>query len=177
MCLSFGKENHRPISPPKPDSELEYELDLRDSSLAEELASVRQRRERLREEREKTEKELREKDLMMARWAMDLEKRAEEQRNLELELRLLIKLQDLRYSSSVRIAFSFFPFFLFRTKGFSRSALSCSPWRKFTVAGAVTNSISTRKRTKEEHGRAVAGIVAQLKFTQYFLFVQLMRES
>ncbi|XP_074579178.1 uncharacterized protein LOC141835702 [Curcuma longa] len=102
MGLSFGKENHYcPISPPKADAELEYEIAPRDPSLAEELASVRKRRERLREEREKTEKELREKDRMMERWAMDLEKRAEEQRNMELELRLLIKLQDLRSSSSV----------------------------------------------------------------------------
>ncbi|KAG6516257.1 uncharacterized protein LOC121971685 [Zingiber officinale] len=101
MGLSFGKENHCPISPRKEEAELEYDLAPRDPSLAEELASVRKRRERLREEREKTEKELREKDLTMERWAMDLEKRAEEQRNMELELRLLIKLQDLRSSSSV----------------------------------------------------------------------------
>ncbi|CAL9189843.1 unnamed protein product [Musa hybrid cultivar] len=89
---SPGKENC-PILPPEPEPEPEARP--REASLAEELAAVRQMRDRLRADREKTEEVLRERDAVMQRWAVELEKRAEEQRNLELELRLLIKLQDL----------------------------------------------------------------------------------
>ncbi|URE10248.1 hypothetical protein MUK42_23319 [Musa troglodytarum] len=87
---SPGKENCS-ILPPEPEPEARP----REASLAEELAAVRQSRERLRADREKTEEVLRDRDAVMQRWAVELEKRAEEQRNLELELRLLIKLQDL----------------------------------------------------------------------------------
>ena len=75
---------------------------LRDASLSEELAAARLRRERLRAERERTEEAMRERYAAMRRWAVELEKWAEEQRNLELELRLLIELRDLQSSSTVR---------------------------------------------------------------------------
>lgn len=94
---SPGKENC-PILPPEPEPEARP----REASLAEELAAVRQMRDRLRADREKTEEVLRERDAVMQRWAVELEKRAEEQRNLELELRLLIKLQDLISCSMVK---------------------------------------------------------------------------
>ncbi|WOL12561.1 high mobility group B protein 6 [Canna indica] len=109
---SAGKEN-QPIlaSEPAPEPkkhlvkeaepEPEPNVGPREASLGEELAAIRKRRERLREERERTEKELREKDAMMQRWELELDKRAEEQRSLDLELRLLIKLQDLRSSSMI----------------------------------------------------------------------------
>ncbi|KAJ8476029.1 hypothetical protein OPV22_019756 [Ensete ventricosum] len=93
---SPGKENC-PVLPTEPEPEARP----REASLAEELAAVRQRRERLRADREKTEEVLRERDAVMQRWAVELEKRAEEQRNLELELRLLIKLQDLMSCSMI----------------------------------------------------------------------------
>lgn len=100
-----GKENCLFLSTKpelEPELKPEKEEGLKETSLAEELAAIRKRRERLREERDWTEKELRNKDMMMQRWAMEMEKWAEEQRNLELELRLLIKLQDLRSSSMVK---------------------------------------------------------------------------
>ncbi|WOL01876.1 high mobility group B protein 6 [Canna indica] len=77
------------------------ESGLREASLAEELAVIKRRRERLRAERERTEKSLRERDAVMRRWAVELEKWADEQRNLELEFTLWIKLQDLKCSSSM----------------------------------------------------------------------------
>ncbi|XP_064942779.1 high mobility group B protein 6-like [Musa acuminata AAA Group] len=91
-----GKES-RPISSP----ELGTMAGLRDASLSEELAAARLRRERLRAERERTEEAMRERYAAMRRWAVELEKWAEEQRNLELELRLLIELRDLQSSSTI----------------------------------------------------------------------------
>ncbi|URE43978.1 hypothetical protein MUK42_14966 [Musa troglodytarum] len=94
--VGAGKES-RPISLP----ELGTMAGLRDASLSEELVAARRRRERLRAERERTEEALRERYAAMRRWAVELEKWAEEQRNLELELRLLIELRDLQSSSTI----------------------------------------------------------------------------
>ncbi|KAJ4779160.1 myelin transcription factor [Rhynchospora pubera] len=73
--------------------------ELREASLAEELEIVRKRRERLRQEKEKTEMLLKERDLVLEKAMKEMERRAEEQNSIELEIYKVILLKDLRNSS------------------------------------------------------------------------------
>ncbi|XP_078179541.1 uncharacterized protein LOC144573638 [Carex rostrata] len=79
--------------------EKEQDDELREASLAEELEIVRKKRERLRLGREKTEEMLRERDLVLERAMKEMERRAEEQNSIELEIYKFILLKDLRTSS------------------------------------------------------------------------------
>jgi hypothetical protein len=74
---------------------------LREASLAEELEIVRKRREKLRMEREKIEEMLKERELVLENAMKEMERRAEEQNNIELEIYKIILLKDLRTSSMV----------------------------------------------------------------------------
>lgn len=98
-----SKENHL-IQPSVCEENLKEEKqddELREASLAEELEIVRRRRERLRLEREKTEEMLTERDLVLERAMKEMERRAEEQNSIELEIYKFILLKDLRTSSMV----------------------------------------------------------------------------
>ncbi|KAF3330406.1 hypothetical protein FCM35_KLT03760 [Carex littledalei] len=96
-----SKESH-PIKPSVCKETVKKEKrgnELREASLAEELEIVRKRREKLRLEREKTEELLTERDLVLERAMKEMERRAEEQNSIELEIYKFILLKDLRTSS------------------------------------------------------------------------------
>ncbi|PON45598.1 hypothetical protein TorRG33x02_328330 [Trema orientale] len=92
----LNKEKHRVLAAPT-------KIGSFDASLAEELSAIRKRLERLRVDRERTEKMLKEKDDIFDLQMKELEKRAEIQKNLEIEVDRLYRLnqlhsQSLRYS-------------------------------------------------------------------------------
>ncbi|XP_043693944.1 high mobility group B protein 6 [Telopea speciosissima] len=69
-----------------------------DASLAEELSSIRKKLERLRLEKEKTEKKLREKDLLLDMHLMELQRRGESQKQVEIMVEKLLALKKLQFS-------------------------------------------------------------------------------
>ncbi|VFQ71125.1 unnamed protein product [Cuscuta campestris] len=97
---SSNKENVHPLHAPpagktgKPPGEVE----LRDSSLADELGAIREKLERLRIDKQMTEKMLRERDEAMDLRMKELMNRGEIQKELELEVDRLFRLNELRIS-------------------------------------------------------------------------------
>ncbi|KAJ4970139.1 hypothetical protein NE237_003238 [Protea cynaroides] len=67
-----------------------------DSSLAEELSAIKRKLERLRLEKEKTEKKLRQKDLVLQMHMLDLQRRDEAQKQLEIMIEKLMVLKKLQ---------------------------------------------------------------------------------
>lgn len=76
-------------------------FDLFDASLAEELSAIRKKLERLRLDRDGTEKILKEKDAVLELQMKELEKRGEVQKNLEIQVDMLYRLQQLKSSCTV----------------------------------------------------------------------------
>lgn len=74
-----------------------------DSSLAEELSAIREKLERLKKDKEKTEKILKERDLMLDLQMKELLNRGEMQKQLEIEVDRLFRLNELRLSCMVTI--------------------------------------------------------------------------
>lgn len=106
MIQDNASDEGRPIEPnaSREDAQEEKRDDgLREASLAEELEIVRKRRERIRLERERTEELLREMDLVLETSLKEMERRAEEQSSVELELYKVLLLKDLRTSSMVSV--------------------------------------------------------------------------
>ncbi|XP_044474140.1 high mobility group B protein 6-like [Mangifera indica] len=93
--LNKQKENH-----------VVTKLESLDASLAEELAAVRKKLERLRLDKEKTEKLLNQRDTMLDMQMKDIQYRGINQKMLELEVDRLYRLKELKsYSfrmSSIR---------------------------------------------------------------------------
>ncbi|XP_055831188.1 uncharacterized protein LOC129900279 [Solanum dulcamara] len=75
-----------------------------DSSLAEELSAIREKLERLKSDKEKTEKMLKERDLMLDLQMKELLNRGELQKQLELEVDRLFRLNELRLSCTQKIS-------------------------------------------------------------------------
>ncbi|XP_068634290.1 high mobility group B protein 6 [Aristolochia californica] len=69
-----------------------------DPSLAEELVAIRRKLERLRLEKEKTERVLKERDFVLEKRMRDWEKRVEEQNRVEMEIKKILKLKELKSS-------------------------------------------------------------------------------
>ncbi|XP_068668550.1 uncharacterized protein [Aristolochia californica] len=69
-----------------------------DGSLAEELFAIRRKLERLRLEKEKTERVLKERDLVLEKEMRDWEKRGNEQKKVEMAIKTVLKLKELRSS-------------------------------------------------------------------------------
>ncbi|CAH9069185.1 unnamed protein product [Cuscuta epithymum] len=74
------------------------EIGLRDSSLADELSSIREKLERMRIDKQRTEKMLRERAAVMDLQMQELINRGEIQKQLELEVDRLFRLKELRLS-------------------------------------------------------------------------------
>ncbi|KAI3911406.1 hypothetical protein MKW98_010293 [Papaver atlanticum] len=105
-----GKENYYPINVmkvEKNDKDLEInqsnnndnvpiKIESFDSSLAEELGVIRKKLERLRLEKERTEKMLREMDLVLDMEMKEMEMRGKMQKELEMEVVKLQRLNELR---------------------------------------------------------------------------------
>lgn len=77
-------------------------IDSLDASLAEELSAIRKKLERLRSDRERTEKMLRERDMVLELNMKELEERGEIQKNLEIEVDRLYRLNQLQCHSMVK---------------------------------------------------------------------------
>ncbi|KAL3367411.1 hypothetical protein AABB24_011910, partial [Solanum stoloniferum] len=75
-----------------------------DSSLAEELSAIREKLERLKGDKEKTEKMLKERNLMLDLQMKELLNRGEMQKQLELEVDRLFRLNELRLSCTQKIS-------------------------------------------------------------------------
>ncbi|XP_074311931.1 uncharacterized protein LOC141647582 isoform X2 [Silene latifolia] len=85
-----NKENFRVLANP---------VETIDASLAEELTAVRLKMERLRLDREKTEKLLEEREKFLDFQLYELEERGELQRELEMEVDRLFRLNQLKHAS------------------------------------------------------------------------------
>ncbi|KAE9622303.1 hypothetical protein Lal_00036987 [Lupinus albus] len=70
---------------------------LPDSTLAEELVSIKKRIERLRIDREKTDKLLNERDIILNEKINDLEQRGEIQKHVEIQVDRLFRLKELKF--------------------------------------------------------------------------------
>ncbi|XP_042512487.1 uncharacterized protein LOC122087421 [Macadamia integrifolia] len=73
-----------------------------DTSLAEELSAIRKKLERLRFDKEKTQKKLREKDLVLEMNMLELQRRGEAQKQLEVMVEKLLAMKKLQ-STCMRI--------------------------------------------------------------------------
>ncbi|KAK4766719.1 hypothetical protein SAY87_008361 [Trapa incisa] len=69
-----------------------------DTSLADELSTVRKKLERLRQDKEETEKMLMERDLILEAQMKEIERRGEVQKTLEIEVDRLYRLKQLHMS-------------------------------------------------------------------------------
>ncbi|KAI3874706.1 hypothetical protein MKX03_015183 [Papaver bracteatum] len=109
--LLTGKENYYPINVMKKVEKNNKDLEIIqsnnndnvtikiesfDSSLAEELGVIRKKLERLRLEKERTEKMLREMDLVLDMEMKEMEMRGKMQKELEMEVVKLQRLNELR---------------------------------------------------------------------------------
>ncbi|XP_031103824.1 uncharacterized protein LOC116007318 [Ipomoea triloba] len=101
LTNTSNKENVHPLhAPPQgaAKSKPSCNIELCDSSLAEELSAIRERLERLRIDKQKTEEMLRERDAAMELQMRELMKRGEMQKQFELEVDRLFRLKELRVS-------------------------------------------------------------------------------
>lgn len=103
LTNTSNKENVHPLhaaaAPPAPAKGCNIELC--DSSLAEELSAIREKLERLRIDKQKTEEMLRERDAALELQMRELMNRGEIQKQLELEVDRLFRLKELRLSCMV----------------------------------------------------------------------------
>ncbi|XP_016576840.2 uncharacterized protein LOC107874590 isoform X1 [Capsicum annuum] len=114
VAQNSNKENlhlhlqlHPDVSTPKkatnPVSCIQVEQPF-DSSLAEELSAIREKLERLKSDKEKTEKMLKERDLFLDLRRKELLNRGELQKELELEVDRLFRLNELRLACAQKIS-------------------------------------------------------------------------
>ncbi|CAH9102303.1 unnamed protein product [Cuscuta europaea] len=93
-----NKENVHPLQAAAGKGKPHCEIGLRDSSLADELSSIREKLERMRIDKQRTEKMLRERVAVMDLQMQELINRGEIQKQLELEVDRLFRLKELRLS-------------------------------------------------------------------------------
>ncbi|OVA13707.1 hypothetical protein BVC80_1767g30 [Macleaya cordata] len=97
-----NKQSHQIATPltnkqgPDQIAKIPMKIESFDSSLAEELSVIRRKFERLRLEKEKTERMLRERDLVLETEMKRMENRGKAQRELEIQVERLQRLNDLR---------------------------------------------------------------------------------
>lgn len=88
----------------RPINEKPATFDLLDSSLAEELNAIRKKLDRLRLDRDRTEKMLKERDAVLEFQIKGLDERGEVQKNLEIQVDILYRLQQLKSSCTKKIS-------------------------------------------------------------------------